>query len=103
MDKNFRQLDLQALIDLLAEETEKYSKASNGEMPEEVKYHRTIIDVLVTEKKIPFTCIYEGEEYFRRLFFQLMGSHKGSPGLIPVILRILSFSMDRIWFFTIGL
>jgi hypothetical protein len=49
MDQNFQQLHLQSLIDLLAEETEKYTKAFISGTLTESAFHKANIDALVTE------------------------------------------------------
>ena len=50
--KNLQQQDLQTLIDLLAEETEKYTKAFFIGSLKESKQHRAIINALVEEINI---------------------------------------------------
>ena len=45
----FRQIDLQSLIDLLARETEKYTKACIANVPNMIAYHKTIVDALIVE------------------------------------------------------
>jgi hypothetical protein len=49
MDQNFQQLDLQVLIDLLAEETQQYTKAFISGNQAETDLRRIIIDALVAE------------------------------------------------------
>ena len=49
MDQNYQQLNLQSLIDLLAEETEKHTKAFISGKSEEVANHREIINSLIAE------------------------------------------------------
>lgn len=49
MHQNYQQLELQTLIDLLAEETQKYTKAFISGNPREVDQQRVIIDALVEE------------------------------------------------------
>ncbi|OQP57719.1 hypothetical protein A3860_08800 [Niastella vici] len=51
MHQKYQHLDLQTLVDLLAEETQKYTKAFISGKPEEVKQQRIIIDFLVEEIK----------------------------------------------------
>jgi hypothetical protein len=45
----YGQLDMQSLIDLLAEETEKYTKACVANIPAEAANHKYILDDLVKE------------------------------------------------------
>jgi hypothetical protein len=45
----YQQLDLQSLIDLLAKETELYTKALSSGKPGEMAQHKERIDALVTE------------------------------------------------------
>jgi hypothetical protein len=52
MHQDYQQSDLQTLIDLLAEETEKYTKAYIGGNSKLVEQQRTIIDFLVQEIKM---------------------------------------------------
>jgi hypothetical protein len=52
MAHNFQQLDLQTLIDLLAEETEKYTKAFVIGSLKESAQHGAIINALVEEINI---------------------------------------------------
>lgn len=52
MAHNFQQLDLQTLIDLLAEETEKYTKAFVIGSLKESNQHGAIINALVEEINI---------------------------------------------------
>ena len=52
MDHNYQQLDLQTLIDLLAGETQKYTKAFVSGNSKEVEQQRVIIDDLVEEINI---------------------------------------------------
>lgn len=49
MDQNFQQLDLPSLIDLLAEETEKYTKAFISGNLLEFAYHRAKMEALIAE------------------------------------------------------
>jgi hypothetical protein len=49
MDQNFQQLDFPSLIDLLAEETKKYTKAFISGNLLESAYHRAKIDALIAE------------------------------------------------------
>jgi len=49
MYHNFHQLSLQKLIDLLAEETQKYTKAIRTSNSKEVDLQRSKIDFLVEE------------------------------------------------------
>lgn len=49
MYQNYQQLELHSLIDLLAEETQKYTKAFIGGNSKEVDQQRIIIDALVEE------------------------------------------------------
>ena len=49
MHHNYQQLDIQTLIDLLAEETEKYTKALNGGSSNEIGQQRAIINILIEE------------------------------------------------------
>jgi hypothetical protein len=49
MHHDYQQLDLQTLIDLLAEETQKYTKAFISGASTEVEKQRVIIDALVME------------------------------------------------------
>lgn len=49
MHHNYQQLDLQTLIDLLAEETEKYTKAFISGNLQDGTQHRATIDALVEE------------------------------------------------------
>ncbi|MBO9203052.1 MULTISPECIES: hypothetical protein [Niastella] len=52
MDHTYQQQDLQTLIDLLAEETEKYTKAFVVGSLKESAQHRAIINALVEEINI---------------------------------------------------
>ena len=52
MHQNYQQSDLQTLIDLLAEETQKYTKAFSGGNSKEVEQQKAIIDALVLEINI---------------------------------------------------
>jgi hypothetical protein len=52
MHHTYQQLDLQTLIDLLAEETEKYTKAFIGGNLQDSVQHRATIDALVEEINI---------------------------------------------------
>jgi hypothetical protein len=49
MHHNYQQLDLQTLIDLLAQETEKYTKAFVIGSLKESNQHRALINALVEE------------------------------------------------------
>ena len=49
MDQNFQQLELQSLIDLLAGETEKYTKAFISGNLLESAYHRAKMEALIAE------------------------------------------------------
>jgi hypothetical protein len=51
MDYEFRQLDLVPLIDLLAEETEKYTRAFISGKANDAAMHKAVIDALVEEIK----------------------------------------------------
>jgi hypothetical protein len=51
MHHTYQQLDLQTLIDLLAEETERYTKAFIIGSLKESRQHRAIINELVEEIK----------------------------------------------------
>ena len=46
---DYQQLDLQSLIDLLAKETEQYTKAFIGGKQEALAVHKITIDALVAE------------------------------------------------------
>lgn len=52
MDHTYQQQDLQTLIDLLAQETEKYTKAFAIGSSKESNQYRAIIDALVEEINI---------------------------------------------------
>lgn len=52
MHHNYQQIDLQTLIDLLAEETQKYTKAYISGNPRDVDQQKAIIDALVQEINI---------------------------------------------------
>jgi hypothetical protein len=49
MDFNYQHLDLQSLLDLLATETEKYTKAFIGGDSTGAKNAKTKVDALITE------------------------------------------------------
>ena len=49
MDHNYQQLDFQTLIDLLAEETEKYTKAFISSKQGDIANHKAIIDAVISE------------------------------------------------------
>jgi hypothetical protein len=49
MDQNFQQPDLQSLIDLLAGETEQYTKAFISGNQLEAAYHRAKMKALIAE------------------------------------------------------
>jgi len=51
MHQDLWQLDLQTLIDMLAEETQKYTKAFISGNQKESANHRVIIDALIVEIK----------------------------------------------------
>ena len=51
MDHQHQQLYLQALIDLLAEETQKYTRASISGKVNDIAQHKAVIDALVVEIK----------------------------------------------------
>jgi flagellar biosynthesis component FlhA len=52
MHNNFRHLDLQSLLDLLAEETEKYTKAFISGDQNKTALHKVVLDALVEEINI---------------------------------------------------
>lgn len=52
MHQDYQQFDLQTLIDLLAEETEKYTKAFISSNSQNGGQHRATIDALVEEINI---------------------------------------------------
>lgn len=47
--EKLHKLNIQSLIDLLAKETEKYTKACLAKVPESIAYHKTVIDALIAE------------------------------------------------------
>ena len=49
MDQHPQQLDLEALVDWLADETQQYTKAFSSKNPEALVRHRDTIDVLIAE------------------------------------------------------
>jgi hypothetical protein len=49
MHHNYQQLDMQTLIDLLAEETKKYTKALIVGSSNEIGQQRAIINILIEE------------------------------------------------------
>ncbi|OQP51974.1 hypothetical protein A4H97_25480 [Niastella yeongjuensis] len=49
MDVYYQQLDLQSLLDLLAEETEKYTKAFIRGDSTETAYYRTKVNTIIAE------------------------------------------------------
>jgi hypothetical protein len=49
MQPDFRPLELQVLIDLLAEETQKYTRAFSSGNQAVISIHRATIDALVKE------------------------------------------------------
>lgn len=49
MDHYYQQLDLQSLLDLLTEETQKYTKAFTGGDLIGTAYSKTKVDALITE------------------------------------------------------
>jgi hypothetical protein len=51
MDHNYQQLDMQALLDLLAEETQNFTKAFVSGKQEEMLHYRARTDALVVEIK----------------------------------------------------
>jgi hypothetical protein len=51
MDRDLQQLELQTLLDLLAEETQNYTKAFISGALTEVKDRKVTIDALITEIK----------------------------------------------------
>ena len=51
MDSNYQQLDLQTLLDLLAEETEKFTKAFISTKQGDLAQHKVIIDVISEIKR----------------------------------------------------
>lgn len=51
MDHNYQQLDLQTLFDLLAEETEKFTKAFVSSKQGDLAHHKVIIDVISEIKR----------------------------------------------------
>ena len=51
MDHQYQQFYLQALIDLLAEETEKYTRASVSGKVNDIAHHKAVIDALIVEIK----------------------------------------------------
>jgi alpha-D-ribose 1-methylphosphonate 5-triphosphate synthase subunit PhnG len=64
MHKNFQQFDLQMLIDLLAEETEKYTKAFISGDQKKTAKQKAVIDALVEEiniRKRTVTDIHKSE------------------------------------------
>ena len=51
MDHNYQQLDLQTLFDLLAEETEKFTKTFISSKQGDLAQHKIIIDVISEIKR----------------------------------------------------
>ena len=51
MDQNYQQLDLQTLVDLLAEETQRYTKAFTSGTQDEIIRYKASTDALVAEIK----------------------------------------------------
>jgi hypothetical protein len=51
MDHNYQQLELQTLFDLLAEETEKFTKAFVSSKQGDLAQHKVIIDVISEIKR----------------------------------------------------
>jgi hypothetical protein len=49
MDQNYQQLDLQELLDLLARETQNFTKAFVHGMQEEILHYKATTDALVAE------------------------------------------------------
>jgi hypothetical protein len=49
MQPDFRRIELQTLIDLLAEETQKYTRAYSSGNQQLTAIHRTIIGALIEE------------------------------------------------------
>ena len=49
MNQNYQQLDLQTLIDLLAEETQRYTKAFTSGTQDEIMHYKATTDALVAE------------------------------------------------------
>lgn len=47
--EKFNEFSTQSLIDLLAKETEKYTKACLAKVPESIAFHKTIVDALIRE------------------------------------------------------
>lgn len=48
MDAN-REMELQSLIDLLAKETEKYTKACVARIPQQISLHKATVESLIAE------------------------------------------------------
>jgi hypothetical protein len=51
MDRSFQHLELHTLLDMLAEETQNYTKAFTSGALKEVKDRKTVIDALIAEIK----------------------------------------------------
>lgn len=51
MDSNYQQLDLQTLFDLLAEETEKFTKAFISSKQGDLAQHKVIIELISEIKR----------------------------------------------------
>ena len=51
MDSNYQQLDLQTLFDLLAEETEKFTKAFISSKQGDLAQHKVIIELIAEIKR----------------------------------------------------
>ena len=49
MNQTYQQLDLQALIDLLAEETERFTKAFISGNQGDIAHHKAIVDAVILE------------------------------------------------------
>jgi hypothetical protein len=49
MDHNYQRLNLQGLIDLLAEETERYTKAFTSRNQGDIMYHNANIQALISK------------------------------------------------------
>jgi lipid A disaccharide synthetase len=49
MDEHFWKLDFQALVDLLAEETQLYTQAFIGSRQSDIDRHKTIIKAIIAE------------------------------------------------------
>jgi len=49
MDQNYRQSNLQILVDLLEEETQHYTRAFNSGKQDEIQRYRANMDALIAE------------------------------------------------------